>query len=432
MTEYRKRFDDRLPQIESAIDSMAGSLDNFLPGLSKQRLKRFFQRFSILFGRLDKNGARQPQFLAFSGQSVADAIIGNIDAAIAQMGSGASTFANNNLFTLVDLQEKLERAVGLDSTTLNQVSLAAVKDLGAVVGQADELLEHSVTLSSKIEGLLATATAQQAALQQSQQTAKTDAEAVAAFRKKVSQLLNPDGAQANSLQMLVKRVQAKEEEINAFNERVSKATAETDALVQHTQAMAFEIDKALVSIAGSEEEAKRILGLSAQAGLARSYLTESEKLGWRSTVFTGLLYATAAATIALAACYVLPSLESAVKGNVTGQETKLLLTLLRASILAPLVFVLYFTNRQIRTIDMLRMDYAEKAAASLAYSGYRDEMSNDASLLERLRSSLLLKFAEHPERLLRKVLPNERIEINESGFKMQSETGESDAAREAG
>ena len=85
--------------------------------------------------------------------------------------------------------------------------------------------------------------------------------------------------------------------------------------------------------------------------------------------------------------------------------------------------MLYFTNKQIRTLEMLRMDYAEKAAASLAYSGYRDEMGRDATLLERLKGSLLMKFSEHPERLLRKQLPAERMEIDAPGFKMESQTG---------
>ena len=83
---------------------------------------------------------------------------------------------------------------------------------------------------------------------------------------------------------------------------------------------------------------------------------------------------------------------------------------------------MFFTNRQISAAETLRMDYAEKAAASLAYSGYRDEMAADKSLLDRLRGSLLLKFAEHPERLLRKQKPQESISVTSDGFQASSET----------
>lgn len=54
MTEYRRDFQSRLPAINAAIDAMPGSLEPHLPGMSKAKLKRFFQRFELLLGRLDK------------------------------------------------------------------------------------------------------------------------------------------------------------------------------------------------------------------------------------------------------------------------------------------------------------------------------------------------------------------------------------------
>jgi hypothetical protein len=66
----------------------------------------------------------------------------------------------------------------------------------------------------------------------------------------------------------------------------------------------------------------------------------------------------------------------------------------------------------------------------LAYSGYKDEMSEDVSLLERLRGSLLLKFAEHPERLLRKQPVTDRIEVEAPGFKASSTSAEASTQRD--
>jgi hypothetical protein len=63
VSDYRKSYDAKLAAINSAIESMPGSLDQHLPGFTKPKLKRFFQRFSLLLGRLDKSGAKQPQYL---------------------------------------------------------------------------------------------------------------------------------------------------------------------------------------------------------------------------------------------------------------------------------------------------------------------------------------------------------------------------------
>ena len=236
-------------------------------------------------------------------------------------------------------------------------------------------------------------------------------------------MLSSDGRQRASLEGLVKRVQSRETEIKAILDASIRSRDETHNLLGQTRDLVNDVIKLQSSVENSDTEAKKVLGLSAQAGLARSYLTESKKLEFRSNLFTGLLYLTVSITIALAAFYVLPSLEHAIEHGTNDQQSKLLVTLLRASILAPLVFVLYFTTKQISSIETLRMDYAEKAAASLAYSGYRDEMSADPSLLERLRGSLLLKFAEHPERLLRKTGTRETIEVSSPGFKATSSTG---------
>ena len=60
MAKYRARFDERLPVIEQAISDMPGTIEEIIPGLTRAKLRRFFQRFSILLGRYDKSGAKSP------------------------------------------------------------------------------------------------------------------------------------------------------------------------------------------------------------------------------------------------------------------------------------------------------------------------------------------------------------------------------------
>jgi hypothetical protein len=99
-----------------------------------------------------------------------------------------------------------------------------------------------------------------------------------------------------------------------------------------------------------------------------------------------------------------------------GFTQALSMTLLRALTLGPLVYVIFFTNRRISTLEILRMDYAEKAAASLSYSGYREQMTADDDLLHQLKASLLSKFHDHPERLLRGHATSTMAKVETAGF----------------
>lgn len=171
-------------------------------------------------------------------------------------------------------------------------------------------------------------------------------------------------------------------------------------------------------------DAEKILSLSSQAGLAASYKAEGKELSTKSMIFTGILYLPALSTLVIAIFYVLPGLQAALAGDENIDVTHALLaTLLRASVLAPLVYVIYFTTKRISALETLRLDYAEKAAASLAYSGYRDQMTSDEDLLRQLKSSLLTKFHEHPERLLRPGSSSTLARVSTPGLELETRTG---------
>jgi hypothetical protein len=76
--------------------------------------------------------------------------------------------------------------------------------------------------------------------------------------------------------------------------------------------------------------------------------------------------------------------------------------LVRTVLLAPFVFLAWFAAVQYRRIDLLRIDYAAKAAAAKAYIGYKDEVKGDQRLVNALRAFLIQRFGEHPVRLVTK------------------------------
>ena len=421
-TSLRQDFDGRLPAIEQAIEAMPGDLDEVVPGMTKERLRRFFQRFSVQLGKLDKRGAKHPQYLAWEGITAPHYLLSLIDSAISHMGSGASTFAHNSLPKLTEVQDSIDKAIGADPAEIRSLSLSVAADLANAVAHSDEFLQTAQRNSGLVQDIANQTEVTFSRVRESSERAVTDAERVSEIKRSVELLVSPDGRSRTSLEALARRARERIVELEELAGKAQKAaeqagTAAGDAYESHVAGSSI-VD----GLRKLKTEAEEILNLSSQAGLAASYKQEATKLQMRSAIFTGVLYAVAMGTLLIAAFWVLPELHSVVTSGRPGVGfwQALSLTLLRASVLAPLVYVLYFTTKRVSALETLRMDYAEKAAASLAYSGYREQMTNEDDLLKQLKGSLLIKFSEHPERLLRPDATHTSAKIKTAGFEAET------------
>jgi hypothetical protein len=419
---YRPNFKDRLPTVLAAIDGMPGSLDTLLPGMTKAKLKRFFQRFDVLLGRLDKQGAKQPQYLMYGGQLLPDYLATIWDQSIAHMPSGSATFVQSNMPQLVDMQDKLERAVGTDVDELKRISSTTAADLGVYVQQANDLLNQLTEAQTKSAGHMEIAERDRKLIADLLNEVEKQAASVREARQNVDRLTSPNGKSQTSLEALARRARERIAEIDDIGKRAldasSKATQDRDS----TAASLNEANTLLISVREIEQESQKVLNLSSQAGLAASYKTEADRLSVQSRNFTYVLYSVAFITLLVATCYVLPELNKVLSNTKSGINfgQAFSMTMLRALTLAPLVYMIYFANRRVAILETLRMDYAEKAAASLAYSGYRDQMNADDDLLRQLKASLLSKFQDHPERLLRLGSMSTVAKVTTAGFSAET------------
>jgi hypothetical protein len=425
MSTYRRQFDERMPAIEQAINQMPGDIEEIVPGMTRGRLKRFFQRFSIQLGRLDKYGPKHPQHLVIDGQIVPQVLIANIDNAISHLQASASTFSQNSFYLFVRLQEALERAVGADPEQIKLIASSVAADLSLAVSRTDELTAQAQASTEKLAASEEAGRKSGEQLKELIEQVRLDADKTAKARVSVEQMVNPDGRNRNSLESLARRAR----------ERISEIDSATTVSIEQREkigTLISEIEKEREKIATLEQEistikttAEQILNLSSQAGLAASYKTESDVLEKRAKNFTCVLYGATALTLGIALFYVLPEISKLVTNQtdqVDGWEA-FSLTLLRLSALAPLVYLIYFTTKRVSQLETLRMDYAEKAAASLAYSGYRDQMDVDEELLRQLKGSLLIKFAEHPERLLRTKETTTSARVKTANFEAETRVG---------
>lgn len=421
MPSFRKDYDTRLPGIATAIDNMPGSLDSLAPGLNKAKLKRFFKRFSLLLGRLDKSGAKEPQYLFYGGQMLPAYLITLVDQAVSYMPNGAAYFAQNSFHALIEIQDRLEKAVGTDLDQLKNMAPSIAADLSTSVQQADNLLAdlHSrIDEASKAEEEI---TRHKKAAEENRESIEAAAQKAQEARRTIESLVNPDGRSKTSLESLARQARERVSEIDDLKQKSSALSVEAEnskASVDNIRTNLLDVENELTSLKIKAEE---VLSLSSQAGLAASYKQEGDSLTFKGYVYTGILYTSAIATLVIAMLYVLPGLETAIRiGREASVGQALAAAILRATVLAPLVYVIYFTTKRVSALETLRMDYAEKAAASLAYSGYRDQMTNDDDLLRQLKGSLLSKFHEHPERLLRSGATSSSAKVRTPDFEAET------------
>lgn len=429
MSNYEARFSELASEARRVFLNNGTAIREQIPRLFSTDFERLLKSISDLLGKVDKGNVDHPEYLAHSNGHLGDYTITLLDNFETSFANGPSHFLQTTLPSLLLAEERLVKAVGNYYYKVKGVKDRYVKELQKLAEESLEYYSQSNSAKEKIESITKEYSEASSEIKSSLENARQYVAEIVSIRERATKLASGDG-RGRSLEALKRRAENKLETIEDVLAKGATANAKVDNALIALEDSEVTIKGAIGRLSQIEAKANEILALSNQAGLASSYLTESRKLATKSFAYTIILYAASLATLFAAAFYVIPSLEQSVSssGEILNQGA-LLATLIRATILAPLVYVIYFTTKQISSLETLRMDYAEKAAASLAYSGYKDEMSVDDDLLDRLRGSLLLRFAEHPERLLRKNPSREAISITFPGFRASSRSDDRDTPK---
>lgn len=424
MSNYQTRFDAATPEARRLFVENGTAIRETIANFYGRDFDRLSRAISKLLEKVDKGNVDHPEFLANSTGNIGEYAVQLMEGVPGSLASGVPHFLQTTLPALVQCEERLVRAVGHYYFKVRDLKDVQVKEIQKLAIESEEFRHQAQRERDEISKNLNSLKADTGAIDALKTNAEAASKKISEIRDQAVKLASGDG-RGKSLESLKRQAETKLEAIDdvlakSITARAAVDGAETELATWN--ASFGEADKALTV---TKTKADLVLGLSSQAGLANSYLNESRKLATKSYIYSAILYATSIAAAIIAAVYVLPELQNSLKSTDTMTvERAIPLAFLRTTILAPLVYILYFTSKQISSIETIRMDYAEKAAASLAYSGYKGEMSDDGSLLERLRGSLLLKFAEHPERLLRKRPVQDRIEVEGPGFRASSSSAE--------
>lgn len=423
MSDYKVRFDAHLAAATSAALNRTTALRDGHFGMHPNHVRRTLENISKLLGRVDAGSADNPEYLALQSSDVPERSIDLISQIPNSLNDGIDTFTKGVLPQLLQMQDALEKAIGIGSYKIGEIKTTQIRKLAQIIDFANQRHNEATASKKKIEDMAAEAAAVRQTLDELLNQAVSDGEKVSSTRA-LAEKLAGGGATRNPLEGLLRQARDKSSEIESA---LTQSKASAESAVEASSDAQRAAEKAKVSAAGleqTEEKARGILNNATQAGLAGAYKVERDKLESQQQQFAFIFYGIIASIVAYAALFILPILREILDKDTPEifTEDNAILLLARTLVLIPAIWGLIFTNRRYETLETLQMDYAAKATTALAYSGYRDEMEDDVSLSVRLKDGLVARFLEHPSRLLGNKVESSKSRVSPRGVEVVSET----------
>lgn len=423
MSDYQRQFDEHVAAANSRVANHTTDLTNILPGLHPSQMRRLFENISKLLGNVDRREASHPEYLAATPRNIPERAVELIASVAPSFDSGAAHFVQNVLPFMVDVERRLKEAVGTTAFNTKTIKDQQIKAIDRLVDSAEAAANRSRVAMQSAEEASTGASENLKQLQEILVSAGSDSQKVSEIRK-LTEKLSKGNAGQNPLEALVRSARERSEEIDTIRVRAQQAEQAAASSAGTAAQNSIASQTALTSLQDSDRRADDILRNATQAGLAGAYKTERDKLASEQTRFAFAFYGIILLIIVYAAVFLLPVFREMIENgdeSLSAQDSALML-FVRLVILSPVVWALIFTNRRFRYLETLQMDYAAKTSTALAYSGYIDEMKSDPELSKRLKDGLVLRFLEHPSRLLGKKEESDVSSSGPEGVRVESRT----------
>lgn len=411
MTDYQSRFDSHVAEANSAAANHTVQLKEALPGMHPAHIRRLLSNISKLLGQVDRTEIKHPEFLAATPQIIPEKAIELAQGVRPSFDAGAQNFVQNHLPALVDIERKLILAAGVGAYKIPDIKQAQVRALDQILDRSDQKYRKIIASEKDLDEKRSTFDKDLTQISEKREEAESDHAQIRKLHQQALKLSKGHAGQ-NPLEKLVRLARDKSEEINEAAKRIGSTESNIAKLHKAAENHETAAKSSLAQLESSNERALDILNNATQAGLAGAYKTERDKISRQQNYFAIAFYGIILSIIIYAAIFILPIVHGALAGNngnpIPTAESAIIVAV-RILILAPAVWALIFTNRRYTYLETLQMDYAAKASTALAYSGYRDEMEQDPALSKRLKDGLVVRFLEHPSRLL-----GDKVERNKS------------------
>lgn len=383
----------------------------------------------VLLGRIDREGAKYPEHLFDYDGHVPAVLTAQLSSVGVSIGKGIEFFVKNFVTRMVEGELSLLRAVGHTKVVVNSVRDDHLKALQDSVEVASLLVERTRADRRDIDTQRQTIERATKDLSELEAKASANVLAVEKIRTVAQKLASGDARTQLSLERLIKDSRSKYAEAADTVAKINSVFDTSKELSGQMEVQNAEMDAMLKRLSDIEVKADLVLRGATQAGLAGAYKIERDRLHREQLYFTCAFYIGIVAVVVYATIFIFPifrQLVSSPSAQAISISDAAILVLARTVVIAPAIWALVFTNARHSKLEILQMDYAAKANTALAYSGYKDELSENKDLSDRLMGGLLVRFIEHPERLLKAGRVTEKVEAGPGGMTYTSQTSASD------
>lgn len=357
--------------------------------LSYDAMDELFGRWQTIFDTLESKGywAASPE-VAVSDSPIASQIVNLTNIVNHGQGNGVSWMLQSQFLEVAG-------NIQLHVSALSRRQAAVNKEVAKLlVARGSAETESIITAAKAAERILSLRNeAEEKARSASEASASavSASELASAEQEKLAELAEGIGANAETVTQNAKESEQLLEQISSLLERVIKREEDlaervslSDAAVQANHENA---EKAKASVAEALREART-------QGLALSFQDRSDKLKSERWLWTVVFSGSALLLLAVAIVF-------AIEFTDFTYEFLMVHLLRKAGLAAPLIWVGWYSARQIGRVAKVQEDYEYKAASALAFQSYKEEVKllGDTELQSKLIEIAIRTFGENPVRL---------------------------------
>lgn len=209
--------------------------------------------------------------------------------------------------------------------------------------------------------------------------------------KKLDEITSGTAANAASVDTTRREI---DKLLKSTTEALGEALLQQDELSERAIKVNEHLEKTDELAKGAIDSVKEALRAVRDQGLAKSFQDRSNKLRSERTLWTIGFGASAVFLLALAVAFA-SDLETMT------YESLVVHLLRKIGLAAPLVWLGWYSARQVGRISRVQEDYEYKAASALAFQAYKEEanVGGDPELMKKLLEHAINTFGENPVRL---------------------------------
>jgi hypothetical protein len=359
------------------------------PKLSYELMDELFGRWKLVIGSLEEKGYWGTSPEATVADVPLSNLIGELSSSVASgRNHGVQSMLSNRFLEIANsIQQQLatltarQRAVNKEAAKIivergtNELEtiVAASKSARDVLAVASEVAEGNRTIqeaasSARDAGVIVEETTNR--LADLSVAAQKSVESAAAYEKEISQIHSEIAVQKR----------AAEERETSLRERVEQA----DAHIRETDAAA------LAALSSVKEALRKVR----DQGLAKSFQDRSTNLQSERRLWTICFVGSAVLLLVIAMVFT-------IELSAMTYEAAAVLFLRKIGLVAPVVWLGWYSARQVGRISRVQEDYEYKAASALAFQAYKEEarLGGDPEMEKKLLDHAIRTFGDNPVRL---------------------------------